>query len=142
MVLSVRDANRPDWAVEGRDWPHREASRFVEAAGLRWHIQEFGRAEAPTLLLLHGTGAATHSWRGLAPLLAQDCCELRQGHPLDVGDRAPVLDVSFQVHGVLPPEGLVWAVPTPPEQPGLRPRSGQDPPPRHRLFLSLRQWLI
>lgn len=66
------DADRPDWAVEGRDWPHREASRFVEAAGLRWHIQEFGRPEAPTLLLLHGTGAATHSWRGLAPLLARD----------------------------------------------------------------------
>ena len=71
-MLSVRDANRPDWAVEGRDWPHREASRFVEAAGLRWHVQEFGRPEAPVLLLLHGTGAATHSWRGLAPLLAQD----------------------------------------------------------------------
>ena len=77
-----------------------------------------------------------------ARLLAQDCCELRQGHPLDVGDRVPVLDVSFQVPGVLPPEGFVWAVSTPPEQPGLRPRSGQDPPPRHRLFLSLRQWLI
>src|SRR5450631_1137543 len=27
--------------------------------------------EGPPLLLLHGTGAATHSWRGLAPILAQ-----------------------------------------------------------------------
>jgi magnesium chelatase accessory protein len=63
--------NRPDWERDGRDWPHRAASRFVEAAGLRWHVQEFGEPDAPGLLLLHGTGAATHSWRGLAPLLAE-----------------------------------------------------------------------
>ena len=30
-----------------------------------------GWAQGPALLLLHGTGAATHSWRGLLPLLAQ-----------------------------------------------------------------------
>ncbi|MBI1250384.1 MAG: alpha/beta fold hydrolase [Alphaproteobacteria bacterium] len=59
----------PDWTVEGRDWPHRGASQFVSAGGLRWHVQVMG--EGPALLLLHGTGAATHSWRGLAPLLAQ-----------------------------------------------------------------------
>ncbi|GJE83682.1 alpha/beta fold hydrolase BchO [Methylorubrum thiocyanatum] len=63
--------DRPDWERDGRDWPHRAASRFVEAAGLRWHVQEFGDRQAPSLLLLHGTGAATHSWRGLAPLFAQ-----------------------------------------------------------------------
>ena len=61
-------AQAPDWAVEGRDWPDREASRFVEAGGLRWHVQVQGRG--PVLLLLHGTGAATHSWRELAPRLA------------------------------------------------------------------------
>ena len=62
-------ANGPaDWAVEGRDWPGREASRFVEAGGLRWHVQVQGRG--PVLLLLHGTGAATHSWRDVAPRLA------------------------------------------------------------------------
>lgn len=71
-MLNPFDADRPEWEVEGRDWPHRAASRFVEAAGLRWHVQEFGQPGAPELLLLHGTGAATHSWRGLAPLLAAD----------------------------------------------------------------------
>ncbi|MCJ2067535.1 alpha/beta fold hydrolase [Methylobacterium sp. J-030] len=71
-MLNPFDADRPDWETEGRDWPHRAASCFVEAAGLRWHVQEFGRPDAPELLLLHGTGAATHSWRGLAPLLAAD----------------------------------------------------------------------
>ncbi len=58
------------WASEGRDWPNRAASRFVEAGGLSWHVQEMG--QGPTLLLLHGTGASTHSWRDLLPLLARD----------------------------------------------------------------------
>ena len=50
-------------------WPNREASRTVRAAGLNWHVQVMGTG--PVLLLIHGTGAATHSWRGLLPLLAQ-----------------------------------------------------------------------
>lgn len=58
------------WQSDGRDWPNRASSRFVTAAGLRWHVQVMG--EGPVLLLLHGTGAASHSWRDLAPLLAQD----------------------------------------------------------------------
>ena len=52
-------------------WPNRDASRFVRAAGLRWHVQVMGAG--PPLLLLHGTGAATHSWRGVMPLLAPYC---------------------------------------------------------------------
>ncbi len=60
---------QPSWDKDGRDWPNRDASRFVEAAGMRWHVQRMGRG--PPLLLVHGTGAATHSWRDLAPLLAQ-----------------------------------------------------------------------
>ncbi|WP_442681071.1 alpha/beta fold hydrolase BchO [Sphingomonas sp. ASY06-1R] len=58
----------PRWEVEGRDWPNRAYSRFVDAAGVRWHVQVMG--DGPVLLLLHGTGAATHSWRALMPLLA------------------------------------------------------------------------
>ena len=57
------------WDVEGRDSPNRDYSRFVEAGRLRWHVQVMG--EGPSLLLLHGTGAATHSWRDAAPLLAK-----------------------------------------------------------------------
>ncbi len=59
----------PDWSTDGRDWPNREASRFVEAGGLLWHVQVAG--SGPALLLLHGTGASTHSFRDLLPLLAQ-----------------------------------------------------------------------
>jgi magnesium chelatase accessory protein len=51
-----------------RDWPNRAASRFVRAAGMTWHVQTMGAG--PLLLMAHGTGAATHSWRALAPLLA------------------------------------------------------------------------
>lgn len=61
---------RLQWARDGHDWPNRASSRFVTASGLRWHVQVMG--SGPVLLLLHGTGAATHSWRDLAPLLAQD----------------------------------------------------------------------
>jgi magnesium chelatase accessory protein len=63
-------SNRLDWERDGRDWPNRAASRFVEADGIRFHVQVMG--EGPVLLLLHGTGAATHSWRALAPMLAAD----------------------------------------------------------------------
>ena len=59
---------RLDWAVDGHDWPNRASSRFVDAGGLRWHVQVMGRG--PVLLLVHGTGASTHSWRALAPRLA------------------------------------------------------------------------
>jgi magnesium chelatase accessory protein len=63
-----------DWTQHGADWPHHERSRFVEAGGLRWHVQVFNAAEggasAPVAWLIHGTGASTHSWAGLAPLLA------------------------------------------------------------------------
>jgi magnesium chelatase accessory protein len=54
---------------DGRDWPNREASRFVSAGGVRFHFQVAG--EGPPLLLLHGTGASTHSWRALLPRLAR-----------------------------------------------------------------------
>lgn len=57
-----------DWRTDGADWPNRAASRFVAAAGLRWHVQVMG--QGPALLLLHGTGASTHSWRGVMPKLA------------------------------------------------------------------------
>jgi magnesium chelatase accessory protein len=50
------------------DWPNAEHSHFVEAAHITWHIQSLG--EGPEILLVHGTGASTHSWRDVMPLLA------------------------------------------------------------------------
>ncbi|TAD82373.1 MAG: alpha/beta fold hydrolase [Sphingomonadales bacterium] len=59
-----------DWSREGLIWPHRETSAFIEAGGARWHLQRMGTGKP--LLLLHGTGASVHSWRGLMPILARD----------------------------------------------------------------------
>ncbi len=58
------------WERDGADWPNRHASRHVRAAQIRWHVQQMG--SGPVLLLVHGTGASTHSWRALAPLLAEN----------------------------------------------------------------------
>jgi magnesium chelatase accessory protein len=55
------------WTMDGRDWPNREASRFVDIGAMRWHVQCLG--QGPTLLMLHGAGGSTHSWRDLLPLL-------------------------------------------------------------------------
>lgn len=66
----IFDQERPSWSVDGRDWPNREHSRFIRSGGMSWHVQQWG--DGPPLLLLHGTGAATHSFRDLAPLLARD----------------------------------------------------------------------
>jgi magnesium chelatase accessory protein len=61
-------ADSPIWERDGQDWPNRQSSEFVEAGGRHWHVQRMG--QGPCLLLLHGTAAATHSWRDLAPILA------------------------------------------------------------------------
>lgn len=58
-----------DWERDGAIWPHRAASTFIRTGVARWHVQRMG--SGPPLLLLHGTGASVHSWRGLMPLLAQ-----------------------------------------------------------------------
>lgn len=58
-----------DWEANKATWPHAAFSRFVQLPGQRWHVQVAG--SGPVLLLLHGTGASSHSWRDLmAPLSA------------------------------------------------------------------------
>ena len=59
-----------DWSRDGADWPNRAASRFVRAGGLDWHVQRTG--SGAMMLLIHGTGASTHSWNTLLPLMAED----------------------------------------------------------------------
>jgi len=57
------------WSRDGGQWPNHAFSRFVQADGMTWHVQLMGQGNL--VLLVHGTGSATHSWRALAPLLAQ-----------------------------------------------------------------------
>jgi len=49
------------------DWPLAEYSRIVQSFGTRWHVQQCG--SGPSMLLIHGTAASTHSFRHLIPLL-------------------------------------------------------------------------
>ena len=82
------------WEHDGRDWPLRESSRFVQAGGLRWHVQQLG--QGPVLLLLHGTGASTHSWRDFAPLMARHFTVVAPdlpGHAFS--DAAPATQMSL-----------------------------------------------
>lgn len=58
-----------DWAAHAAHWPLAEHSQFVNAGGIRWHVQVMG--QGPVMLLLHGTGSGSFSWRGLMPMLAR-----------------------------------------------------------------------
>ena len=57
------------WPQDLADWPMADHSRKVLCRPHRWHIQDAGSGD--TLLLIHGAGGATQSWRGVFPLLAQ-----------------------------------------------------------------------
>ena len=50
------------------DWPLAERSSHHRVPPHDWHVQEMG--QGPTVLLIHGSGGATHSWRDVMPLLA------------------------------------------------------------------------
>ncbi len=84
------------------DWPHRAQSRQVRAGGLRWHVQVFDapRADAPVALLLHGTGASCHSWRGLAPLLARHYRVLAPDLPGHAHTERPARDAALGLAGM------------------------------------------
>ncbi len=58
-----------DWNAHAARWPLAAHSHFVQAGGIRWHVQRLGHG--PVMLLLHGTGSGSFSWRDLMPLLAQ-----------------------------------------------------------------------
>lgn len=58
-----------DWMCHAESWPMAPYSRFSLCKPHRWHVQEAGTGE--TLLLIHGAGGSTHSWRHLWPLLAE-----------------------------------------------------------------------
>jgi magnesium chelatase accessory protein len=43
--------------------------KFVSADRLNWHVVEMG--QGPSIFLVHGTAASTHSWRDVMPVLAE-----------------------------------------------------------------------
>lgn len=93
------------WEREKSTWPNHEWSRFVDAGGLRWHVQQQG--SGPVMLLIHGTGASTHSWRALMPLLARHFTVLAAdlpGHGFTdsvAGERNSIAGMSNSVAALL-----------------------------------------
>ena len=95
-----------DWlALRGR-WPHAGCSQFVRTPNMRWHVQSMG--SGPVAVLLHGTGASTHSWRAFMPLLAQRFQVIAvdlPGHgfssPLQQGQRPTLPAVAQAVQALL-----------------------------------------
>jgi len=55
--------------VEAASEPPTPQHRRVEIGPVRWHVETMGRG--PVALLLHGTGASTHSFAGLMRQLAE-----------------------------------------------------------------------
>lgn len=73
ITVAAQSFDTPGFTESGpvpSDWPHAETSRIVHSFGTRWHVQQTGTG--PTLLLIHGTAASTHSFRKLVPSLARD----------------------------------------------------------------------
>ena len=52
-------------------WPNRSNSEFIKSENYNWHIQKFG-STGKKLLLIHGTGASSHSWYPLIENLNLD----------------------------------------------------------------------
>lgn len=106
-------SDRPDWDKEGRDWPNRAASRFVTVGRLRWHVQVSG--SGPVLLLLHGTGAGTHSWRALLPLLVENFTVIAPdlpGHGFTSGRPTGGLSMPSMAHAVADLLGVLEITPS------------------------------
>ena len=61
-----------DWQKEGHNWSLPEISRFCCVRPYNWHIQDTKGSNKPVLLLLHGTGASTHSWAQIIPKFMKD----------------------------------------------------------------------
>ncbi|MEN0086926.1 MAG: alpha/beta fold hydrolase BchO [Pseudomonadota bacterium] len=115
-------ANRGlDWNSERRDWPYAETSRFIQNGMSHWHVQthhhpggEFG-SRKPIALLLHGTGASTHSWSWLIPQLT-DAFDLiavdLPGHGFTRTQSSSALSLPAMAFGVAKLMGALDHVPS------------------------------
>ncbi len=94
-----------NWDTDGLHWPLRELSSFIETPQLRWHVQwaKHPHPKASSILLLHGTGASTHSWRKLIPLLSDNYSVIAidfPGHGFTSMPRATEVGTLFSIPGM------------------------------------------
>jgi pimeloyl-ACP methyl ester carboxylesterase len=64
VAASMRETQEPETAVGG-------TSNWVTAGGLSLHFSEWGPADGPALLLVHGTSAWSQTWRDIAGPLGE-----------------------------------------------------------------------
>lgn len=67
--LAGQSTPGPDADSRQRSSESDGSDRRRSAGGVHWHLQRRGSGQR--VLLLHGTGASTHSWAGLLPGLAE-----------------------------------------------------------------------
>lgn len=58
-----------NWDRDLPDWPLSDLSRRIRNRPHDWHVQEAGTGE--TVLLLHGAGGSSHSWRDMILPIAE-----------------------------------------------------------------------
>ncbi|NNK77615.1 MAG: alpha/beta fold hydrolase [Litoreibacter sp.] len=58
-----------NWEAFKDRWPNVAFSKFVKSGPHAWHVQQMG--SGPELVLIHGAGGSTHTWRDVAPLFAE-----------------------------------------------------------------------
>lgn len=95
-----------EWSAYAAHWPWAEHSRLLQAGGLRWHVQVMGKG--PVLLLLHGTGSGSFSWRHVMPLLARDFTVVAPdlpGHVFTSRGTGPALTLPGMSEGL---RALLW----------------------------------
>ncbi|MEO0328232.1 MAG: alpha/beta fold hydrolase BchO [Pseudomonadota bacterium] len=94
-----------DWERERQAWPYADHSQFVPVDGTRFHVQIVG--EGTGLLLLHGSGATTHSWEGIISELSKNYRVITvdlPGHGFTEmlsNRRATLSNVSTAIHKLL-----------------------------------------
>jgi pimeloyl-ACP methyl ester carboxylesterase len=69
-VKMLTRARTVEWESVADKVIHSERSRFITIDGIGLHYQEFGEANSPVMLLIHGYTASAYVWKTVAPLLA------------------------------------------------------------------------
>ncbi len=81
--------------VPRHDIPARGRSGFVLVDGRQVHYLEWGRADAPAIVCLHGGGQTAYMWEGLGSAFADTHHVLAPDLPWH-GDSDPIADMSRQ----------------------------------------------
>lgn len=98
-----------NWELHKEDWPMAAHSKFVVHKPHRWHVQEVGRG--PLILLIHGAGGASQSWRHLHPLLSEKFQVISIDLPgqgftkLGAQQRCGLREMAHDIHSLVTTQG-------------------------------------